>query len=276
MTSYYLLGILLSVAASITWSVSPIMYRIGATESALDDLVSNSLGAFILAVPLIILKPPLNWPAWAYGSLFAILGPVLGTYTFLISLRYVDVGIANVISYSYVVLLPLLLLAVNPLYLIYMGPATLVMIGLYLIMGSGRGRLYGYAMALLSAVLYALSFLALYEAYTYTNPWGIIFIRGVILMIGALVLKAVIEGVRIRLSSRVFLAGLISYGVGGPLYILAVDLAGIIVPTLITTLSPVITEVLAVVKLRERLNRRALMGFTSIITGIIVASLIRA
>jgi len=272
--SYYILGIILSLAASVAWAVSPILYRIGATDSALDDLVSNSLGAFVLSIPLAILKPPLNGFAWVYGSLFAVLGPVFGTYVFLVSLRYADVGIANVISYSYVVLLPLLLLIVSPSYLVYIGPAALIVLGLYLLMGSGRGKLYGYVMALLSAVLYAFSFLALYKVYEYTNPWGIILIRGIILMAGALIVKAVVEGIRVKLSGRVFLAGLISYGIGGPLYVLSVDYAGIAVPTLITALSPVITEVLAIIKLRERLNLRAIMGFIVVIAGIIIASII--
>ncbi|PLC64002.1 EamA family transporter [Vulcanisaeta sp. EB80] len=272
--SYYILGIILSLAASVAWAVSPILYRIGATDSALDDLVSNSLGAFVLSIPLAILKPPLNGFAWVYGSLFAVLGPVFGTYVFLISLRYADVGIANVISYSYVVLLPLLLLIVSPSYLVYIGPAALIVLGLYLLMGSGRGKLYGYVMAILSAVLYAFSFLALYKVYEYTNPWGIILIRGIILMAGALIVKAVVEGIRVKLSGRVFLAGLISYGIGGPLYVLSVDYAGIAVPTLITALSPVITEVLAIIKLRERLNLRAIMGFIVVIAGIIIASII--
>jgi len=274
MMSYYILGVILSLAASVAWAVSPILYRIGATDSALDDLVSNSLGAFVLSIPLAILKPPLNGFAWIYGSLFAVLGPVFGTYVFLISLRYADVGIANVISYSYVVLLPLLLLIVSPSYLVYIGPAALIVLGLYLLMGSGRGKLYGYVMALLSAVLYAFSFLALYKVYEYTNPWGIILIRGIILMAGALIVKAVVEGIRVKLSGRVFLAGLISYGIGGPLYVLSVDYAGIAVPTLITALSPVITEVLAIIKLRERLNLRAIMGFIVVIAGIIIASII--
>ena len=274
MMSYYILGVILSLAASVAWAVSPILYRIGATDSALDDLVSNSLGAFVLAIPLAILKPPLNGFAWIYGSLFAVLGPVFGTYVFLISLRYADVGIANVISYSYVVLLPLLLLIVSPSYLVYIGPAALIVLGLYLLMGSGRGKLYGYVMAILSAVLYAFSFLALYKVYEYTNPWGIILIRGIILMAGALIVKAVVEGIRVKLSGRVFLAGLISYGIGGPLYVLSVDYAGIAVPTLITALSPVITEVLAIIKLRERLNLRAIMGFIVVIAGIIIASII--
>ncbi len=274
MMSYYILGVILSLAASVAWAVSPILYRIGATDSALDDLVSNSLGAFVLSIPLAILKPPLNGFAWIYGSLFAVLGPVFGTYVFLISLRYADVGIANVISYSYVVLLPLLLLVVSPSYLVYIGPAALIVLGLYLLMGSGRGKLYGYVMAILSAVLYAFSFLALYKVYEYTNPWGIILIRGIILMAGALIVKAVVEGIRVKLSGRVFLAGLISYGIGGPLYVLSVDYAGIAVPTLITALSPVITEVLAIIKLRERLNLRAIMGFIVVIAGIIIASII--
>lgn len=270
----YVIGVILAVAAAVTWAVSPILYRVGATDSALDDLVSNSLGAFVLAIPFILLKPPLNGGAWLYGTLFAVLGPVFGTYVFLISLRHADVGMANVISYAYVVILPLLLIVVNPSYLTYVWPAILIMIGLYLIMGSGSGTPYGYFMALLSAILYAFSFLALYRAYDYSNPWGIIFIRGVMLMVGSLILKMVIEGVRFRLSGKVFLAGLISYGIGGPLYVLSVDYAGIAVPTLITALSPVITEALAIARLRERLNRRSALGFMVVIIGIVAASLI--
>ncbi|MFB6471000.1 MAG: EamA family transporter [Vulcanisaeta sp. AZ3] len=269
----YVLGITLAFAASVSWAISPILYRVGASGSALDDLISNSAGAFILALPFIFLRPPLNVYAWVYGILFAILGPVLGTYVFLISLRYADVGVANAVSYSYIVILPLLMLIFNSSYVIYLLPAAVITLGLYLLMGSGGGRVYGYAMALLSAVLYAFSFLALYQAYDYTNPWGIVFVRGVILMVGSLLLKIVLEGVRIRLSSKVFLAGLISYGIGGPLYVLSVYYAGIIIPTLITSLSPLITEALAIIRLGERLNFRMAVGFTMVVIGIIAASI---
>lgn len=89
----YLIGIALAVVASLTWAVSPILYRVGASDSVFDDLISNSLGAFVLAIPFILLKPPLNGGAWLYGTLFAILGPMFGTYVFLISLRYADVAL---------------------------------------------------------------------------------------------------------------------------------------------------------------------------------------
>lgn len=52
---------------------------------------------------------------------------------------------------------------ISPSYLTYTWPAILIMVGLYLIMGSGKGTFYGYFMALLSAILYAFSFLALYR-----------------------------------------------------------------------------------------------------------------
>ncbi|WP_243665615.1 EamA family transporter [Vulcanisaeta sp. JCM 16159] len=93
-------------------------------------------------------------------------------------------------------------------------------------------------------------------------------------MIGALILKIAVEGFKVKISGKVFLAGLISYGIGGPLYVLSVDYAGIAVPTLITALSPVITEVLAIVKLKEKLNLKSTLGFIAVITGIIIASII--
>ncbi|WP_243677993.1 EamA family transporter [Vulcanisaeta distributa] len=94
-------------------------------------------------------------------------------------------------------------------------------------------------------------------------------------MMGALILKIVIEGFRFKVSGKVFLAGLISYGIGGPpLYVLSVNYAGIAVPTLITALSPVITEVLAIIELKERLNLKSALGFIAVIIGIIIASLI--
>ncbi len=55
---------------------------------------------------------------------------------------------------------------------------------------------------------------------------------------------------------------------------MSVDYAGIAVPTLITALSPVITEVLAIVRLKEKLNRKSILGFTAVITGVVIASLI--
>lgn len=257
-----------------TWAISPILYREGATESALDDLLSNSLGAFILALPLIALRPPLGVQAWLYGSLFSLLGPVFGTYVFLLSLRYADVGIANALSYAYVVFLPLILTIISIKYLVYSWPGIIVLMGIIIIMWSGKSQLLGYVLALLSAALYALSFYAMYMAYNYTNAWGIIFIRGLALMITALILKLAINGTKFRLSRKILIAGLISYGLGGPLYVVSVQYAGIVLPTLITSLSPVITEIMVIRRLGEKLTRRLAVGFSLVTIGIVIASII--
>ncbi|WP_069807827.1 DMT family transporter [Vulcanisaeta thermophila] len=270
---YEVLGIALALGASVLWSLSPILYKVGASDDALDDLFSNSLGAFILAVPLIALSPPLNLNAWLYASLFSILGPVLGTYVFLISIRYADVGITNALSYAYIVFLPLIMSMVSPGYLVYLWPGSLVLMGILLIMHSGRGRLIGYSLALLSALLYALSFYAMYLAYDYTNAWGIIFIRGLILMAASLMLKVALGKPRFTISRKILMAGILSYGIGGPLYVASVQYAGIVLPTLITSLSPVITEALAAVGLGERLGVKSAVGFILVVTGVVIASI---
>ncbi|MEM3326853.1 MAG: EamA/RhaT family transporter, partial [Thermoproteus sp.] len=174
-----LTGIALALFASVLWAIGPLLYKTGATESALDDLFSIALAALISALPLAALGLNLSLDVWAYGFLFSLLGPVLGTYAYLLSLRYAEVGLANLVSYAYIVMVPLLEAPAEGLSLRYLAAGAVAMAGLYAIMSSRRASAKGLALASLSALLYALSFLALGAATSSTDPWSFAFARSV-------------------------------------------------------------------------------------------------
>ncbi|MEM1638300.1 MAG: DMT family transporter [Pyrobaculum sp.] len=266
-----LVGIALAVLASILWAIGPLLYKTGATESVLDDLFSIAVAALISAFPLAAFGLKLSPDVWAYGFLFSLLGPVLGTYVYLLSLRYAEVGLANLASYAYIVIVPLLEAPAGGLSPRYLAAGAVSMAGLYAIMKARRGSARGLVLALLSALFYALSFLALGAATSSTDPWSFAFTRAVSLFSIAAALEAVRRR-RPKLSGRIFLAGILSYGVGGPVFILSVYMAGVVVPTIITALSPALTEILAAFRLNEKLDALSKLGFLLVMAGIIVAS----
>lgn len=268
----YLVGVALALAASALWAIAPLLYKAGASDDVLDDLFANSLGAFVSALPLLpVVEPPADLHIWIYGALFSALGPLGGTYVFLASLRYADVGLANLFSYSYIVIVALASYFEGTGGAASIAAASLVLLGMALITASGGGVLKGYLLALSSAVLYAASLLFLGMASNYSGPWDLVVVRAMVLFVASSLLIAARRR-RPKLSPRIFAAGAISYGIGGPLYIMAVYEAGLAVPTVLTAASPIITEALAAAKLRERPSRRALAGFALASAGLMLAS----
>ncbi|AEA11910.1 hypothetical protein TUZN_0414 [Thermoproteus uzoniensis 768-20] len=265
------LGVALATAASVLWAIGPFLYKTGATESALDDLFSIALAATLSAIPLAALGLNLSPQAWLYGAAFSIFGPVLGTYVYLLSLRYAEVGLANLVSYAYIVLVPALAAPFEGISGRYIAASSLAMAGLYLIMKARRGSAKGFALALLSAVFYAVSFLALGAATTSVDPWSFTFVRALVLFLATGALEAVRRR-RPRISPRIFTAGVLSYGIGGPLFILSTYYIGVAVPTILTALSPALTQAITYWKLGERLDARSGAGFALVLAGVVLAS----
>ena len=266
-----LIGVALAATASLLWAVGPFLYKTGATESALDDLFSIALAAMLSAAPLAALGLHLSPQAWLYGAAFSIFGPVLGTYVYLLSLRYAEVGLANLLSYAYIVLVPLLASPLEGLSLQYVAASLLAMAGLSAVIRARRGSAKGFALALLSALFYAISFLALGAATASVDPWSFTFVRALVLLLAVGLVEAARRR-RPRVSARIFAAGVLSYGVGGPLFILSTYYANVVVPTILTALSPAVTQAIAYLKLGERLDAWSGAGFALILAGVVLAS----
>lgn len=265
------IGVILATIASILWAIGPLLYKTGATESALDDLFSIAVAAMLSAIPLAALGLRLTPEAWLYGAAFSLFGPVLGTYVYLLSLRYAEVGLANLISYSYIVMVPLLAAPFEGFSTQYIVASVLSMIGLSAIMRARRGSARGLALAFLSAVFYAISFLALGAASSATDPWSFTFVRAVVLLLAVGMWEAARRH-KPRISPRIFVAGILSYGIGGPLFILSTYYIGVAVPTILTAISPAVTQAITYLKLGERLDLISGLGFALILAGVVLAS----
>lgn len=262
-----LIGVILALSASVAWSIAPLLYKTGSTESAWDDLFSLALATFISALPLLLIGAHLSTTMLIYGALFSLLGPVLGTYMYLVSLRHASVGLATLVSYAYVILVPLLSIDISLRHLL---AGALAMLGLYIAMRARGGSVKGIALAFSSALLYALSFLVIGSAAAVIDPWSFTLARA----IGFLLPVALIEmarGKSPKISPKIFLAGIVSYGVGGPLFILSVYYLGPVIPSIISALSPVLTQVLAIFALGERPDFYTALGFLVMIAAILLA-----
>lgn len=265
------IGVALAIAASVLWGIAPLLYKTGATESALDDLFSIAVAAMLSAIPLAAFGLHLSPQAWLYGAMFSIFGPVLGTYAYLLSLRYAEVGLANLVSYAYIVIVPLLDAFFEGISIRHIIAGYAAMAGLSILIRARRGSIKGLALAFLSAIFYSISFLALGLASSVVDPWSFTFTRAVVLLttVGAL---EIARRRAPRISPRIFVAGILSYGVGGPLFILSTYYAGINVPTILTAISPAITQVAAYYKLGEGLDSLSGVGFALTLAGVILAA----
>ncbi len=69
------MGILLSIIASILWSITPILYGLR-PRRLIDDYLSNALGALTTALPLsLLIRPSFDLSSLILVFLFTILGP---------------------------------------------------------------------------------------------------------------------------------------------------------------------------------------------------------
>ncbi len=189
------------------------------------------------------------------------------------SLRHGSIGLLTAISYSYIILVPLFKLALGVECFDKALAALIAFIGLTLILLDSKGRLKGILLSLSSSVCYAFSFVILDHVLTSLSPLSVVVFRGIFMALTSILLKAILNG-GLSINKYAYLGGLLSFGIGGPLYITAVDLTGVIIPTVLTSISPVITQFITWFKLGERIGGRRLIGLIALIVGNVLAIII--
>ncbi len=295
-----ILGILLALALALTWSGTSILLRSLSTK--LDAFLVNGLRAgigLLVIFPLMFLtgtvsdyqKLTLVQVAYLIGSV--IIGGVLGDALYVTSLKLIGVSRAFPITNTYplfTVLFSIWLLAEKVGWTMWIG-MVLVMFGVYLV-ARPRSQVVTSAPPLppgqlLKGVLMAVGTAMLWGVAAVVLALGLRGIHGIsansfrVPVVMLLSLSAAarrgklgeLRQIKGRTLAQLFFAGILGWGVGGSLYVTAVQLAGPSKTSIVSATAPLFAVPLSSIFLHERPTRFTLLGTLLSVAGIILVIL---
>jgi drug/metabolite transporter, DME family len=270
-----------ALATAFIWAVSPIYYR---TFLAKVDFLSlnalrTSASALVLAIPAVYF-----WNS--SGLVFAVLSGVVtlacGDSLFLVSIREIGASVATPVVYTYVLMIQLVGFAVGQtIPYANFAAATMVVAGVYILSkgGEGKPRPRGIAFALAAGVVWTIG-QELLQASTSAggNFVAVAFARN------AAAAVALGTCVLVTRKSRTWPSGLPAkeYGfmvaivigdlvVGSSLYIYSVSIIGVALTVILTSLSPLLTQIFARALGKEFPSPKDFLGGILIVAALVLA-----
>jgi len=208
----------------------------------------------------------------------SLIGPGLGDILFILSVDRLGAGFATLLSYQYILISQILnaviLRDMRGFQAIYLTPIALL--GLYILVSDKkltfdrRGIMLAYNAAIawsISTIMisYLVNFMG--ESPITVAGLRVFFLTPLLLGLGV---NEVVKVTRRALTVLV-ISGFTSYFVGFVTFTLALKELGVMVPSLITALTPMLSQIMSVKLLKERITGRGVIGSALIILSLIFA-----
>jgi DME family drug/metabolite transporter len=266
-----------ALLAATIWAVSPICYK--------DYLVKNSpikinflrlfYASLFLAVPFLYFG--FN-QAIVYGALSGLLSLAIGDSLYLLSIETTGASIAAPVSYTYVFLIQFVATFFGEsLRFNYVVGSLLIVIGIYLLSDRKNvKRMKGVILALLSALFWTMGQAVIKVATTAKlNPVSIAFVRvssAMIAMSIFMLIKKSDNNFAIITKQHLPLAAIsiLDLGLGSTLYVYSIGAVGLTTTIILTSISPLITQVVSKLLGKEAPSRRDLVASLFIVVALIV------
>ncbi len=269
-----------ALVASLIWAFSPIYYR--AFMKKLDflqlNLLRTSLSAALLAGPALILG---LGAGFGYALLSGLVTLALGDSLFLLSIGEMGASTATPVVYTYVLFVQLTATAVGETVpAANLVAALMVLAGVFLISrGGGKPRARGIALGLGAAVVWTVGQDLIRVA---TNAGGDVvgIAFGRVLAASVALAAAAVATGRIRSWPRGFTGR--EYGflalvagsdlaLGSLLYVYSISLVGVAVTVILTSLSPLLTQVFSKALGKESPSAMDYAGGVLIVAAVVLA-----
>lgn len=267
--------------AALIWAISPIYYRgfLAKFDFLSFDLLRTSTAATVLAIPALFL--------WGSSGLsFAVLAGVItlacGDSLFLLSIQKMGASIAAPVVYTYVLMMQLVGVALGQAVpYSNFAAALMVVAGVYVLSrgGEGKPRARGIALALSAGVIWTTGNEFLQAA---TNAGGslvpVTFTRNfsAALALGAAVVltrryRSWPRGIGAR-GYLPILAIIVSDLVAGSLlFVYSVSTIGVAITVILTSLSPLLTQIFAKALGKESPSLKDFLGGILIVLALVLA-----
>ena len=270
-----------ALGAAVIWAITPIYYR--GFLSKLDflnfNLLRTSSGAAALAIPALLY--------WGSGGLgYAALGGVVtlacGDSFFLLSLREVGASVATPVVYTYVLMIQFVGAALGQsIPAANFAAAAMVIAGVYLLSkgGDGTPRPKGMAFALCAGVIWTVGQELIQAS---TNAGGTFLAVTFTPDLGAT--HALAVAVLLTRTGRSSASGLSprEYGlmcafavsdlaVGSSMFVYSISTVGVALTVILTSLSPLLTQVTAKALGKESPSPRDFAGGVLVVAALVLA-----
>ncbi len=284
------LGFIYAISALVSFSLSPLLYKIGLGNRSLHVVEANTLrtwGSLVLLTPLILVSgfsvpTKMSSIALLYIVSSAILGPILGDTLYMYAIRNVGVSIATPLanSYSLIVTLVSVLFYGEKLSLTNVVGGFLIILSLWILYyerkSLDRRSLKGMVAGLGTALMWSLSIISMKQALALNiNPTVIIYIRTfIVALMLTLLVKARGYSLKGKLYAKTFLilsiGGFFGIGFGVITFLYAISILGAGRVSLIASASPVIATLLAIILLKEKFRIRAILAVILVSLGAVL------
>ena len=270
-----------SLVAALIWALSPIYYRgfLGKFDFLSFNLLRTATAATVLAIPALNPWDPagLNY-AFASGVITLACGDSL----FLLSIRETGASVAAPVVYTYVLMIQLAGAALGQAVpYANFAAAVMVVAGVYILSkgGEGKPRAKGILFALTAGVIWTVGQEFIQAS---TNAGGsietIVFTRNfaaALALGGAFLLtrryKTWPRGIGTKGYGMIFGIIVSDLVVGSLLFVYSISVIGVALSVILTSLSPLLTQVFARALGKETPSTRDFMGGVLIVAALVLA-----
>jgi EamA-like transporter family. len=270
---------IIAIFPAMIWAIAPILYKDFLIENTVlkVNLYRMFFASLALLFPFIVLG--YNEGIF-YGILSGILTLVIGDSFYLLAIKKIGASIAAPVAYTYVFFsqfaATFLGEEINYKYFL---SATLILIGIFVLSRGGKFklRLLGVIFALGASLSWTLGQSMIKLATIYNmNPISIAFSRTFSACLAlALICLFVEKSLRINLkgNKQLVLASISisDLALGSSLFILSIALAGLAITIILTSSSPLITQIIAKIAGKETPTLRDIIGGSLIVFALILS-----
>ena len=266
---------------AVIWAFSPIYYRVFMTrfDFLTLNLLRTSLAAAVLAVPALYFGFS---PAILYGLASGVITLTVGDSLFLLGIREMGASIAAPVVYTYVLLIQLTAPMVGEAVpLVNIVAAVMVVAGVYVLSrgGGGTPRAKGIAFTLAASLAWTFGQDLISVA---TSAGGnfvtLAFARNIAAAAGLGVavlatgrLKNWPSGVGFREFGFLAFIAITDLVLGSVLFIYSISLVGVALTVILTSLSPLLTQLFSRALGKETPTRRDYAGGVLIVAALVIA-----
>lgn len=266
---------------AVIWAFSPIYYRVFMTrfDFLTLNLLRTSLAAIVLVIPAFYFGFS---SAIIYGLASGLVSLTLGDSLFLLGIREMGASVAAPVVYTYVLLVQLTAPMVGEVVpLVNLVAALMVVAGVFVLSrgGGGTPRAKGIAFALAASLAWTLGqdFIGLATS-AGGNFVSVAFARNLAAAAGLGVavlatrrLKSWPRGVGVKEFGFLAFIAITDLVFGSVLFIYSISLVGVALTTILTSLSPLLTQLFSRALGKEAPTRKDYVGGILIVAALVIA-----
>jgi drug/metabolite transporter (DMT)-like permease len=268
-----------AVITGIIWGLTPLFYERAVRRS--NSYFSNlfkSVGAIIFALVIILFsgsKLNISAELVLLMALNSLLASGLGDYLYFVAIDRLSAYRAVPISYTYIAFSYIWSSALQgrqPSRAVVLGAALSIMGVWVMLWRKGSIDKIGVLSAVISMLLFSFSPLVIQRALSISTVVEMLLLNSLIPMPFFLVASLLRRNMSREAASLSFFGGMMGVGLGVLLFFTSIREIGIFFPTLSTSISPLVNQLVSFL-MGERPDRRSVIGALMIVSGIIIAAL---